>query len=143
MGEGGWNLRDWIAVRWVIHTVALIADITEAAAALSYCAALKPPLTPRKRWVWGLRADALEPPHWPANASWQKHAPLWRKALKLASRPAVRPWFCDRMPRHWGARNLKADARRMDAAVAAGRWVDAGCRGTLNEYYALAGRERS
>lgn len=71
----------------------------------TYCAGLgRHAHTRRQRWVRELPADGeTRPEHWPDTASWERHAPRWRRVLQLVDEWAAgeHPDPCPRA-RHFG-----------------------------------------
>ena len=138
-GEGGWSVPDHIAILAALHRRARVLGVPVVEHARAYCEAIKQrgTLTRRQRWVLALPpAPALTaPPGWPDNASWARHRPLWLAVLERASRAPVKP-DCALPPEKWAARDIASDLASIDAHLASGEWVDAGCRGTRNLFLA-------
>jgi len=92
IAESGWEAeRDHVAIAYVLARrwhqavkryphLRFIDVIRRYCSGLGYMLRHEP--TKRQLWVRALSLDGFKPRGWPANASWKKHRPLWRAALK-------------------------------------------------------------
>jgi hypothetical protein len=142
VAEAGWKARrDWAGIAWVLAGRWRRASkrwpaLRFVSTIRGYCAGLGEgrSRTARMAWVHGLRPDMLAPGGWPAGASWERHEPWWRDAVRMAER-----WSrggvgdpCRGRAQHWGGPDGLDPPR--------GRMERVDCGETLNVFYRLGGR---
>ncbi len=143
VAEAGWRAeRDHVAIAYVLAR--RWRRLTENWPAFrfidvirNYCAGLGDytrEFTARQRWLRGLSWSDEKPNGWPRAASWSRHLPLWRNALKRSAR-----WSeggltdpCRGRAWHWGG--------TIDTPQ--GRMVAVNCGKTRNTYYRVLNQKK-
>lgn len=87
IAEAGWTATqtEYVALAWVLKKRSRASGRTLYETVKAYCAGMGEAVTARQAWLHELPADGVtRPEHWPDAASWEKHAPRWRRVLMLA-----------------------------------------------------------
>ena len=143
VAEAGWRAeRDHIAIAYVLAR--RWRRLTEDWPALrfidiirNYCAGLGSytrEFTARQRWLRSLSWSDEKPKGWPRAASWSRHLPLWRKALRRSAQWSKGGMSdpCRGRAWHWGG--------IIDTPQ--GRMVPVNCGKTRNTYYRVLNHKK-